>query len=97
MTDLNEASLLKALASIRGMCWSDEERTKNTKKLIVTMEGVAMVRHRYATDPEFRSSVRERARADPEYRKLCEDSGLILRLNRKKASKRIRPAKRGEA
>lgn len=77
--ELNEASLLEALVNIRNYQVEDELRgiTKPTK-LIVTESGIAMVRHRCATEPEFHAAVKERAAEDAEYRQLCESVGIDL-------------------
>lgn len=78
MTDLNEASLLEAM---RNIGWADERDLKLKPKptrLVVTPEGIALVRYRYETEPEFCLAVQEHAAENPEYRKLCEDVGLVL-------------------
>lgn len=77
MTDLNEASLLEALINIRSFESKDELRSK-PRKLMVTEEGIAITRHRYETEPEFRAAVQETARENPDYRRLCLEVGLIL-------------------
>ncbi len=75
--DLNEASLLEAIKNIRSFT-SEEELRSKPAKLIVTEQGIANTRYRYATEAWFRDAVRERAAVDPEYRKVCEYAGLIL-------------------
>ncbi len=76
--ELNEASLLEAIKNIRSFASEDELRALKPAKLIVTEQGIANTRYRYATEAWFRDAVRERAARDPEYRKVCEYAGLIL-------------------
>jgi len=73
MADLTEASLAEALAIIR-----NEPRSTPTH-LIVTDEGIALVKHRIATEPDFRTMIMERASDDPEYREFLESVGISVK------------------